>query len=510
MPETDVDKPGKNPTPEGDGTEANGAGANGAPLSLEEELDQLLADIEVAVEELDPLGDLEEQAAAAKELANAGDPTYDEIEDKYEVIAPGATDEKSDDAGGASDDDPIGASTTDAEAALDAELDDLIESIGPEPAEPAAPKEGTAQRKGAQAVDDGGAFKPDPQKQLNEEQAQIDHELDALLAEAGALVEEPDTERDEPAAEMAETADAASQAESEQTSEAPSTTPDTEQIDPAETPSRLDSSPEDATVEEPPAAMPTEPGVSSESVGAEPETPSDGSPVDASEVIEDRVEQASPPEPQPADEAPGRSIEDVDADLASKADTVIEELTEPEEGNSVSGDEAAEPGAEGSTGDDDAFRSSDEVVDEVIEQHASTVESEGGVSDEEADALAQLMAESPASAEMSVAPSEAKPEADRTDDQAASSQAASAPTPATPVAGPVGTRDSAPAEAKPSRFAPLLRVVELGKPVALRVARVLSKPLELVPPRVRDDIGWLSLVTMFLALAVMVALALFR
>ena len=39
---------------------------------------------------------------------------------------------------------------------------------------------------------------------------------------------------------------------------------------------------------------------------------------------------------------------------------------------------------------------------------------------------------------------------------------------------------------------------------------MLSKPLEVVPPRVRDDIGWLSLVTMFLALAVMVALALFR
>ena len=115
-------------------------------------------------------------------------------------------------------------------------------------------------------------------------------------------------------------------------------------------------------------------------------------------------------------------------------------------------------------------------------------------SEKDADDLAQLMADSPASAEMSVVPNDAPAE---------KSSAPASPDEAAPAA-------AAPAEAKPSKFAPLLRVADIAKPVTVRVARVLSKPLELVPPRVRDDIGWFSLVTLFLALAVMVALALFR
>ncbi len=517
MPDTDLDKPGKNPKPSGSATGAPGSGADAAPASLEEELDRLLADIEVAVDELDPLGDLEEQAAAAKDLANAGDPTYDEIEDKYEVIAPGATEEPTEEAS------PEPEATTESGSAddLDAELDDLIESISPEVAASVAsdtPDATSTPAPPAQALDDGGTFKPDPQKKLNEEQSQIDHELDALLAEAGALVDDEDTTTEE-----AEIADA------------PVEEPDTPAVEATDevSPEAVVAEPEPTPEAEVSQDEPVEEVTPSETVETATETSEavvdetpepvveDAPPQDAEAVITDatnaETDQVEAPEAGPAspdsaeveaEPTPDRSIEDIDADLAAKAETVVADAPEAEDEPGATSEGAAEQ-----TGDE-AFRSSDDVVEEVIDQHASAVQTEAEGSDEDADALAQLMAESPASAEMGVAPAQAKPESGQAQQPSPSTEpATSTPAAEQPAATPAGTPPQptpTPQDARPSRLAPLFRLAGFARPVALRVARVLSKPLELVPPKVRDDIGWLSLVTMFLAMAVMVALALFR
>ena len=207
-------------------------------------------------------------------------------------------------------------------------------------------------------------------------------------------------------------------------------------------------------------------------------------------------------------EVGARSIEDIDADLAARADTVVDQ-GEPEAGS--------EPATDG-------FESSEDVVEQVIKDQASAVQEgenaaviSGAPAEEKTgtdDSVANLMAGSPASASVSVDTSESvAPPAPATapTQPVASDAAASALKPAGEPAAPTppasaDTKIDLIGAGKGTVQSALTRV----KPVALPIARLLSKPLEMLPPKVRDDIGWLSLVTMFLAIAVLTALVLFR
>lgn len=422
MPDTDVNKPGKTPPPSGGGQDAAAAGADAAqaPVTLEDELDLLLSEINAAVEELDPSGNLENAAAKARNAAVAGDPDYDELEDMFEVVVPEKAAQKQ-----AEEQPDAGAETPSVQPepqneeqnkpSVDAELDDLIDST--------------------------------PATKTSADHSQIDSELDALLAEAGTLLEDGKTPA---AAETAETAE-----------------PE-EKVSAVAAPAQAQ-----AQVQEPDAK-------------AEPEQTGD------LEAVE--------PE-KPSAEAAGRSIEDVDADLADRADTVAKEETGSE--------------AEVETAAKDGFESSEDVIEEVIDEHASAVQSDEDAAAEaeqkDTDDLAQLMAESPASASVGVdaspgaAPKASKPESGQpTAPEGKAATDVSAPKPA--VAAPV-TAVKSPA---PAKFSVVRRGIGVARPGALWVARILSKPLEMVPPRVRDDIGWLSIVTIFLAITVLVAWVLFR
>lgn len=512
MPDTDFDKPGKNPKPSGDGSGGSNTGAQGAPENLDEELDRLLADIEIAVDELDPTGDLEEQAAAAKDLADAGDRVNDEVGGKDEADEPAAADGASERVPEDETAPPVESRATSAapaatgvEDTFDAELDSLIESIPPEVAEAVASGDKAAPPNAPEhAVDESSTIKPDPEKPTSEERSQIDDELDALLAEAEALIDDDDAP-DADAEAGASAVDAIDEtvadpagAEPEQAdgaSEAVEASPSTDETVP-------DAS--EAVIED--EAQPVE--------SIDPAAPTDKPDAEKSVEVATQPEaepEAARAEPENSSTGADRSIEDLDADLAAQAETATEDTAEADPESAT---DDANDSSEAET-DDDAFRSSDDVVDTVIEKHASITEDAAEESAEDADALAQLMAESPASSEMGVAPSEVNPKSKSSDSaeqkvpKADASSKAPAPKPETTTRTTDDPAASS-AQGEPSRFAPALRVVEFFKPVAVRVARVLSKPLEVVPPRVRDDIGWLSLVTMFLALAVMVALALFR
>ncbi|MFU8827926.1 MAG: hypothetical protein ACNA8P_00660, partial [Phycisphaerales bacterium] len=213
-------------------------------------------------------------------------------------------------------------------------------------------------------------------------------------------------------------------------------------------------------------------------------------------------------------EISARSIEDIDADLAARADTVVDQ-GEPEAGSEPATDAA------------DGFESSEDVVKQIIKDQASAVQDgekaavvNGEPAEEKAgtdDSVANLMAGSPASASVSVDTSESvAPPAPATapmqpvaSDAAASVASASKPAvePAAPTPpASVDTKIDLIGSGRGTVQSALTRV----KPVVLPIARLLSKPLEMLPPKVRDDIGWLSLVTMFLAIAVLTALVLFR
>lgn len=406
MPDSDLDKPGTTAPAQSAGHEDAARDPQGEQPkeTIEDELDRLLLEIDAAVEELDPTGDLEYTAAKARNDAVVGDPEYDELEDMFEVVVPsGSATPETDEA--------VPADTGTSE--VDDQLDELIDE---------------AKGKESQAA-----------------AGQIDQELDALLNEAQTLLDpEPQTESNE----TADHADA------------------------------------DLSDEQPSASAAT---AEPEGVEVPVEDPSD----ESAPVAENKTESMKVEEPSPAaedaTESP-RTIEDLDADLADRAENAVEAQTADET--------------------DDAFRSSEDVVEEVIEEVASVSEDLPEATEPERqdnDELAQLMAESPASSDLGVGsgPSKSAPAA-RADAKAAGDSKN--------ATSPVAAASEAKAQTKPAaRVATMLSVVTRGfRPAALRTARVLSKPLELVPPRVRDDIGWLASVTLFLAFAVLIALALFR
>lgn len=397
MPDSDLDKAGMTSSRPSAVQEdsAHDGSEDRANETLEDELDRLLSEINAAVEELDPTGDLEHGAVSARSAAKVGDPEYDELEDMFEVVV------------------PPGSETIEAEAPEATETD---------------------------AVEDEGDGSIDQAKVAV---GQIDQELDALLSEAQTLLEpEPEAET------VGDAADAAG-------------------VDPDS------SEAESATVAEP---EPVE------------EAASDVAPAtDPVEVPESAPEPADSASPESS-----RTIEDLDADLADRAETALET-------------EAA------SGGGDDAFDSSEDVIEEVIEEMASASEElrEGTEQDQQdTDELAQLMAESPASSDLGVGTTPA-------DAAAPSGSVAQSHSPAQhAAAASEATTDAVRTKAGPGLVARVMTVAGAmtarARPLVLRVARTVSKPLELVPPRVRDDIGWFASVTLFLAFAVLIALALFR
>ncbi|XOV76292.1 MAG: hypothetical protein ACFHWZ_04990 [Phycisphaerales bacterium] len=441
MPDTDFDKPGKNPKPSGDGSGGSNAGAQGAPENLDEELDRLLADIEIAVDELDPTGDLEEQAAAAKDLADAGDRVNDEVEGKDEADEPPAADGASERVPADEAALPAESSATSAapaatgvEDTLDAELDCLIESIPPEVAEAVASGDTAAPPNAPEhAVDGRSTIRPDAEKPTSEERSQIDDELDALLAEAEALIDDDDA----PDAD-AEAGVSAVDAIDETVADPAGA--EAEQADGASEPAAAS-----------PGSDETGPGASDTVVD------------DAEKPVEVAAQPVAEPEaaqPDPESSSPGadRSIEDLDADLAAQAETATEDTAEadPEPATDDANDSSA------AETDDDAFRSSDDVVEKVIEKHASITEDAAEESGEDADALAQLMAESPASSEMGVAPSEVNPKSKSGDsaEQKVPKADASSKAPALKPETTTRTTDdraASSAQGEPSRFAPALR-----------------------------------------------------
>lgn len=512
MPDTDVDKPDKTPPSKaGAGGRVASGGSSDPPMTLEEELDKLLADIELAVDDLDPLGDLEKAAAKARQDADAGDPEYDETEDLFEVITPAGTEatDEVDDAQ-ATEADAVAAAVADAPveseavaeppSALDAELDSLIED---------APASGPGQM----PVSDAGTARPEDKKReaVSVEHTQIDHELDALLAEAGSLLDDQTKSKNvvevSTPQKAAEVADQTAEAETEDST--PAALESTEEPTEAELPIEA---PESAAVD---VAADTDDAVAEtadaiEDVEIEAPAEADLSHPAADEVVEpapasDVVEDAADSAPEAIEEASeqSRSIEEVDAALAAKADEVAASESETEDAAEV---EVAQ--VEDAQPADDAFRTSEEVVEAVIDAHASAVQDETE-SPDDADDLAHLMAESPASADLGVAESAAAEAPAPAPPESGAASPAAAPQPAQAEAPAVAAepKKQKSKDAGPGRLTTLwLRV----RPAALRVARVVSKPLEMLPPRVRDDIGWLALVTMFLALAVLTALLLFR
>lgn len=398
MPDSDLDKPGLSaPAPSaGHKDAARNLPGQQADGSIGDELDRLLLEIDVAVEELDPTGDLEETASRARSDAVAGDRDHDEVEDMFEVVVPAGS-------GSPQSDEAVPADSAAGE--VDEQLDALIDQA------------------------QGG--------ELQTVAGQIDQELDALLNEAQSLLEP------EPAAAAG--------------------------------------TPDDVPVEASAATADPEGIVETLDVSfIEPE------PVAETETEEMVVEQPSPVGEDST--ATTRTIEDLDADLASRAENALE--------------------AQAAGEADDAFRSSEDVVEEVIEELASVREDlpDAAESEQEAtDELAQLMAESPASSDLGVG---SKPRAGAPAG-AAGSNAEHKPK----VAASSGAADPAVRAEKKlvARISAIGSIVmQRARPAAVSVARVLSKPLELVPPRVRDDIGWLASVTLFLAFAVLIALALFR
>lgn len=450
MPDTDQNKPG--------GGQTAGKGGSAA-LSIGEELDQLLAEIEDAIEELDPLGDLELAASAARQDAAKGDPDYDDVEDLFEVIEPGG--------GSAEEESPVPT------ADLDSELEELLNSVdAPEAVAPLAEDLLVAESEEAAAaipveapaaaavaaptaapkLGDGGAHKPDPSVLTDQAQKQIDHELDALLAEATSVLGEDTVE---------ESGEAAAE--------------------------------EALNAIEPEAVVLTAPAGDAES----------GDPtLDA--AGDDTV----------AEGAAARSIEEVDAELAAQATEAVE-LLDAAEAETI--EEASENHAPEVEAPDGAFASSEDVVEQVIAEQASVVQrgdepasvaDEPGAAETADDSIAQLMVESPASEDLGVdggvvADSAAVPEPSR----AAAVADGGRVEPAT--ISSTGSADLS-IDLIGSATGVLGRMLRPLRPAGLAVARAVSKPLELVPPRVRDDIGWLALVTVFLALAVLIALVLFR
>lgn len=434
MPDSEVDKPGTKPSPQ-PGEQSQAASASGPTVedSIEDELDRLLAEIDIAVEELDPTGNLQEAAASARTAAVAGDPEYDEVEELFEVIVPEG-----------------------------AEADeDTDEAVNAEPDQP---------------TDDADAKAP------SADATQIDQELDALLAEAETLLESP--AEDEPEAESEDPQAVTKTAE-------PDDLPEPEaveaEVEPAADAEASTEAPTKAAAEAPPEARVETPSEAKSEVEAPaapkpekaapkkaPSTPDHYKPDKRMVVTE-----AEPPKPKAADEKVStKSIEALDADLADRAEKIVEEDTLPEA--------------------EDAFRSSEDVVEEVIDEHASAIDD--AAQDEETDELAQLMAESPASSDLGLAGREAgEPAAKQKPETAATAQAS-----ATNAAPAVREKRDE------RRFAWLWIFTLKCRPIVLLFARILAKPLEFVPPRVRDDIGWLASVTLFLAAAVWVALMLFR
>ncbi len=525
MPDTDVNKPGQKPSSQS----GSGGSAPSEPLSLEQELDQLLADIELAVEDLDPLGDLEEAASKALEEAKASDPEYDETEDLFDVVTVGGETEEPEETQEVSE-----AGEVISESTLENELDELIEEVAPTKASQIP-------------VSDAGSARPQEKKQaqMSAEQSQIDHELDALLAEANAVLGD---DLDEPASEEAaaatespdqsiiEEADLEAMIEEPVSAESAATPTDTDastlpepealveteataaEPEAAETvvahPESLDADAEEAAklsaeapAEELSAAVVEEAATAPEVVEPEATSAEPSNDVDMPvETVADVVGEA----PDDASDEPvaevvaetARSIEDLDADLAARAEEVAASEDEPTETEQAT------------ASDDDAFRSSEDVVEEVIDQHASAVQSTESPTEDATDDLAHLMAESPASAELSVAESPPAAEPKAAEPQHAPAAASpSAPAAVTSTESEVAPQPSGNGFAKTlitrvgTVFGGLTKRVQ---PLALRLARALSKPMELMPPRMRDDIGWLATVTLFLAIAVLVAYVLFR
>ncbi len=116
MPDSDVDKPGTSSPPH------SGGQTDSAPVddSIEDELDRLLSEIDAAVEELDPTGELEDTAAEVRADAQTAPTETDENEELFEVIVPEQSQSDSSAKAGHQD-----------ESAADhvaKELDDLIEA----------------------------------------------------------------------------------------------------------------------------------------------------------------------------------------------------------------------------------------------------------------------------------------------------------------------------------------------------------------------------------------------